>query len=233
MREGAKQRLAGTIVIVSLVVIFVPMIFEQQPPPPSGLPLDMPEEPEFAPRFEPESYLTPETSGIGGFSEEDTDILPLSLPDPAAGPESTQQEAITLLPPVVEAFDESRTPQPAPAPPPVSEAAPEPEPAPRTPPPSAPPVQPGTPVVPQPQTSERLGSWVIQVASLGTPEGASELESHLRIQGYSAFVEQAVVGGKRYYRVRVGPMLERDDAERTATMLREREQLDTLIQRYP
>lgn len=53
MREGAKRRLMGAVVVVALTVIFVPMLFEDevQAPPPAGSVL--PTAPDFASRFEP------------------------------------------------------------------------------------------------------------------------------------------------------------------------------------
>ncbi|MFD2112848.1 SPOR domain-containing protein [Thiorhodococcus fuscus] len=78
-----------------------------------------------------------------------------------------------------------------------------------------------------------MPSWVVQVASLGSIEKANGLASKLKNSGFSAFVEKAEVRGKIYYRVRVGPELDRANAERTAAMLRQQQKLDTLIQRYP
>lgn len=78
-----------------------------------------------------------------------------------------------------------------------------------------------------------MPSWVIQVASVATREGAGELESKLRAGGFSAFVEKAEVNGKIYYRVRVGPEVDRARAEQTAASLRTRFKLDTLIKNYP
>ncbi|WP_246237560.1 SPOR domain-containing protein [Caldichromatium japonicum] len=59
------------------------------------------------------------------------------------------------------------------------------------------------------------------------------MADRLKQSGFSAFVEQAEVSGKTYYRVRVGPDSDRAAAERTAAQLREQHKLDTLIQRYP
>jgi DedD protein len=59
------------------------------------------------------------------------------------------------------------------------------------------------------------------------------MQDKLRKAGYSAFVEQAEVRGKLFYRVRVGPEVDRANAERTAARLREQQKLDTLIQNYP
>jgi DedD protein len=41
------------------------------------------------------------------------------------------------------------------------------------------------------------------------------------------------VRGKLFYRVRVGPEVDRGGAERTAARLRDQHKLDTLIQNYP
>ncbi|MBN2885991.1 MAG: SPOR domain-containing protein [Chromatiaceae bacterium] len=213
MREGAKQRLAGAVVIVALVVIFVPMLIEQRPPPPPALPLDLPSEPTFAPRFESESYLTPETSGIGGLDEERISE-PLPLPQPEA--ERPGVIGMPSAPPPREAVSRTPTaplvdaPQESSAPPPMPRVTPAPAPKPKA-----------------------LGSWVVQVASLGAAGSAAELEADLRAKGYAAFVEEAEVSGKRFYRVRVGPMIERAEAERAAERLRDGQGLNPLIQRYP
>lgn len=212
MREGAKQRLAGAVVIVALVVIFVPMLIEQRPPPPA-LPLDLPAAPTFAPRFESESYLTPETSGIGGLDKERISE-PLPLPQPEterpgvigipSAPPPRERVARTPTAPLVD------SPQESSAPPPIPRVRPAPAPKPKA-----------------------LGSWVVQVASLGAAGSAAELEADLRAKGYSAFVEEAEVSGKRFYRVRIGPMIERAEAERTAERLRAGQGLNPLIQPYP
>jgi DedD protein len=76
-------------------------------------------------------------------------------------------------------------------------------------------------------------SWVIQVASVATTEAAAELVSKLRAGGFAAFEEKAEVNGKVYYRVRVGPELDRTRAEQTAARLRERHKVNTLITNYP
>jgi len=78
-----------------------------------------------------------------------------------------------------------------------------------------------------------MPSWVIQVASVATPEGAAELQGKLKTGGFPAFVEKAQVNGKLYYRVRVGPEVDRARAEQTAARLRERYKVATMIKNYP
>ncbi|WP_005224577.1 SPOR domain-containing protein [Marichromatium purpuratum] len=198
MREGAKRRLTGAVVIVALVVIFVPMLFEQPPlTPPEPIPTAIPEQPPFADRFRSESYLAP---------DEGVDEVIAPRPLPQVQPQAAFQAPREPVP------EPMRQPRPQSEPAPSLQARPEPR---------------------QQAPATQLPSWVVQVASLGTAAGAAELEARLRAAGYSAFVEQAEVNGKRYYRVRVGPEIDRADAERAATMLRDRQGLETLIQRYP
>ncbi|NKN33241.1 SPOR domain-containing protein [Marichromatium bheemlicum] len=198
MREGAKRRLTGAVVIVALVVIFVPMLFEQPPlTPPEPIPTAIPEQPPFAERFRSESYLGDPGEGANAVID--------SAPLPQVQPQTRFQPSYEPYEPVA----------------PVRQSPPQPTPP-----------APQAPASRQPATTQ-LPAWVVQVASLGTAAGAAELEARLRAAGYSAFVEQAEIDGKRYYRVRVGPEIERADAERAAARLRDRQGLDTLIQRYP
>jgi DedD protein len=76
-------------------------------------------------------------------------------------------------------------------------------------------------------------SWVVQVASLGSPDAAKGLQNRLRAKGFTAFVEEAMVNGKRYYRVRVGPEIERARADNLAARLQGEVETKPLVQRYP
>jgi len=78
-----------------------------------------------------------------------------------------------------------------------------------------------------------MPSWIVQVASVNTPEAGAELEKKLKGAGFSAFVEKAQVNGKTFYRVRVGPETDRAHADRTAERLRERFKFNTLVKTYP
>lgn len=147
----------------------------------------------------------------------------------AGGPDESMQPltAEDLTPPL---------PIPEPPPgvvpqPPVTAVEPEPEPAPE-PAPAAAPAEPAAPAGPKPVPAG-TASWVVQVASLGSPEAAKGLQDRLRAKGYTAFVEQATVNGKRYYRVRVGPEVERARADSLAAELRSETGNKPLVQRYP
>jgi DedD protein len=225
MREGAKQRLVGAVVIVALAVIFVPMLFEKESSDSEPAVQEaIPEAPRFDPDLKSEVFLGPEDSGIGGFDSGDaSESRPLALPPPGdLDPASVAG--------VAGEDSGAREPEPPEAdlePQPVGSAKPASEP--RSAPPPTPVLEPVAPRGPR----DGMPSWVVQVASLATPEAAAEMEAKLRKAGFSAFVEQAEVRGKLFYRVRVGPEVDRAGAERTAARLRDQQKLDTLIQNYP
>jgi DedD protein len=208
MQEGAKKRLVGAIVIVSLAVIFVPMLFEEEPvtalPP---LPAVVPEEPVVDDRFRSESFLTPADSGIGGFEQE-----AWVEPGATAVPLEEVTEPVYEAPAGEPVADSDEMP---PAPAPASPAAER------------------IPVAPAPMArDDGMPSYVTQVASLGTAASAQELAAKLQDEGYSAFVESAEVGGRTYYRVRVGPEVDRARADQTAAELG-RKYKGPFVQRYP
>ncbi|WP_295885489.1 SPOR domain-containing protein [uncultured Thiohalocapsa sp.] len=208
MDEGAKRRLVGAAVVVALMVIFVPMLVEQRESDGLGEPIVIPDEPEV------ETAAEPGEAGESGESMQpltaDDLTPPLPVPEPPAG--------AVPQPPVTAA-------EPEPVPEPVSEQAqtPRAEPA---------PTAPAAPAGPKPVPAG-TASWVVQVASLGSPEAAKGLQDRLRAKGYTAFVEQATVNGKRYYRVRVGPEVERARADSLAAELRSETGNKPLVQRYP
>jgi len=209
MDEAAKRRLAGAAVLVALAVIFVPMLVDDERPDGLGEPIVIPEPPEFDERFD-EPVAVPE------------DALEMGLPVPE--PPDSDTETAQLPAPPAPALAESSAP-PAPAPKPETKPQPPSESRPSQ--PQAPAVAGPKPVPPGTQ------SWVIQVASLGSPEAARGLQDELRGKGYPAFVEQARVNGKLYYRVRVGPEIDRSRADGIARRLANETGAEPLVQRYP
>jgi DedD protein len=213
MREGAKQRLIGAVVVVALAVIFVPMLFEREsldtlPP----IQESMPRAPTLAPNLKTEVFLSPQDSGAGGSDPAvGTVSQPLALP-PAADLGSAAGQA-SLSRPAPAARAVGAKPESTAGKSTKAGATPE-SAAPRG-------------------ANGGMPSWVIQVASVPTAEAAAELEARLRSTGFAAFVEKADVNGKVYYRVRVGPELDRARAEQIAARLRERHRVNTLITNYP
>ncbi|NEX20537.1 hypothetical protein G3480_09475 [Thiorhodococcus mannitoliphagus] len=240
MREGAKRRLVGAVVIVALAVIFVPMLFEDESLAPPLSQALLPDEPGFDTPFEADLDIPlSDQSGEDSVTDLGAESAPLDLPPPDSLPrpetdfdglqpgqigntdvpepapaESASRASSTERPaaPAVTAAPERAAPTPR--------AKPEPKPA-------------APPVPPPPPPAEGVPSWVVQVASLGSSASATNLADKLKAAGFTAFVEKAEVRGKTFYRVRVGPEVNRDAAERAAAMLRQQQKLDTLIQRYP
>ncbi len=64
------------------------------------------------------------------------------------------------------------------------------------------------------------GDWVVQVASLTNVAGAERLVEELRGQGFSASITHSQVEVKAYYRVRLGPLANRREADAMAESLR-------------
>jgi DedD protein len=210
MEEGSKRRLVGTAVVVLLLVIFLPMLLEEEPRNPvPDEELEIPP----TPAFERDVDSTPAPPPAETFALPSTPQLPPAEPsavDPiSAEPAASNRES---LPP--------QEPTPEPESKPVARSAPEPAPEPE----------------PAPRPERAVGdgaSWVIQVASLSERKRAETLERELRSKGFPAFVEKAVVGGKTYHRVRVGPEISRKEAEAMAVAVREETGHKGQVQAYP
>lgn len=96
----------------------------------------------------------------------------------------------------------------------------------------APPVAPAVPADPKPVPAGTR-AWVVQVASVNTRDGADKMQRDLRAKGYTAFVEEAVVNGKTYYRVRVGPEVDRKRADGVAKRIEATTGKKPMVQSYP
>ncbi|MEY6433559.1 SPOR domain-containing protein [Thioalkalicoccus limnaeus] len=209
MTEAAKKRLIGAVALVVLMVIFVPMLFEDADHPAERDPafgLDGAERRpvDSAPPVETFPPLgTPIDEGELALSEDE--MIPFEMGEPA-------DEAPPLVP-ISPTEPRSPTPsvtQPA-APPAVAQPSPATQPSPpRT---TAQPAPPAT-TTSAPPAAPRSGTYVVQVAAVSTAERASVLEQELRQKGFRPFIERAVVEGRTWYRVRVGPENDRSQAAR-------------------
>jgi DedD protein len=70
------------------------------------------------------------------------------------------------------------------------------------------------------------------VASLTERAKADAMAGNLKSKGFPAFVEEAEVNGRTYYRVRVGPRKERKDIDALAASVRDKTGQSGQIQRY-
>ncbi|MGB5734428.1 MAG: SPOR domain-containing protein [Thiohalocapsa sp.] len=226
MDEGAKRRLVGAAVVVALAVIFVPMLLNDKEEGGLGEPIVIPDAPEFdAGSAGTEDGTTGDTAG------DMTPALPRPEPptsDFSQGADSEMAPRLPVPEPVVEPAREA-TERSTPRAQTRTEASSQPSadaravPPARRPPPAA--------IGPKP-VPEGAAAWVIQVASLGSAASAENLRDELRGKGYPAFVEQARVNGKLYYRVRVGPETNRGRADGVAAKLQRETGNKPLVQSY-
>lgn len=221
MDEAGKRRLAGAAVLVALAVIFVPMLIDDEQDEDLGEPIVIPEPPKF----------DTELDDLVGPSMDRLDEAP-PLPESAVSDEPPPLP--TPPPPDAE--------EPAPAPAPEVAPAPEPAPAPAPEPAAEPEQQVADEPAPAAQEAAVAGprsvppgtqAWVVQVASLRSPEAARELQDRLRADGFPAFIEQARVGGQLYHRVRIGPEVNRAQADAIAQRVASEVNSDPLVQSYP
>jgi DedD protein len=220
MDEGAKRRLVGAAVLVALAVIFVPMLLDDKGADDDlGEPIVIPDAPAFdSAEDDAGDDLTPllpspesPTAGIDQGAEpvDRGASLPTPLPPSQSGA-SSQSEA-----------QSAAQARPRQAPPSHSQAAGQAAGQ------AARPAAAGPKPVPA-----GSAAWVVQVASLGSSAAATKLQNELRGQGYPAFVEQATVNGRLYFRVRIGPETNRDKANGVAAKLQRETVHKPLVQTY-
>lgn len=63
------------------------------------------------------------------------------------------------------------------------------------------------------KTNPALSAWAVQVAAFGEKDKALALQEKLLASNFSAFTEQSGKAGKTIYRVKVGPELQRENAD--------------------
>jgi len=142
-----------------------------------------------------------------------------AFPAPDAIPAEPEESIVLADPePEPEPADETRLEEPSTPVQPVSQ----PEPL------SPPPAPEEKPLKPGP-----LGSWVLQAGSFSSEQNALRLRDKLREAGFVTQVEKARIGGKSHYRVRVGPFLERTDAEKSRKQLLDKFTIKGRVLSYP
>ncbi|TDR16842.1 SPOR domain-containing protein [Marinicella litoralis] len=75
--------------------------------------------------------------------------------------------------------------------------------------------------------------WVIQLGSFSEKSNAIELRNKVSAAGFRGFVDVIVNSqGKSFYRLRVGPLMEKIDAEKTKSEIQSKLKLDGLIKNH-
>jgi len=202
-----KRRLIGATVLISLAIIFLPMILEHEPlMVDRGEMTPIPEAPDD--KFK--------SSLIRDEVLEEKSSVAANQGSPAASRVTTEKAApaveITPATPVTSEAVAATKPEPVKQPPkPVEKPTPAPE-----------------------QAKPGPSAWVIQVGSFSNQENAKKLVQRLRKAVLDTLDPQpAVVNGKQLYRVKVGPELDKRNAEKLLPKVKQVAGLQGTVIRYP
>lgn len=75
-------------------------------------------------------------------------------------------------------------------------------------------------------------AWIVQIVSLTNSRRALELRDKLKKLAFPAFVEEITKDGKKFYRVRIGPELKRNEAEALQQKIKKKMKLEGKVMRY-
>ncbi|MFZ5600982.1 MAG: SPOR domain-containing protein [Pseudomonadota bacterium] len=222
MEQNLKQRLVGALVLISLAVIFLPLVFDGQQQ-----------------RIDTTQYAIPEQPAL---TLKAVDIEPLEQ-------QAAEELAVvnTITQQKQEQEEQAATQMPAdattniPAAQPQSPVAPAPAPA-------TPTTQPVSPVAtyieqekkidqalqnaPPGQTVDLAEAWIIQVGAFSSQPNADGLRDKLKANGYPAFVKPVKVASGSLFKVYVGPEIRRHRVDQQKLELEQKYQLKALILKY-
>ncbi|MFW5824325.1 MAG: SPOR domain-containing protein [Marinobacter sp.] len=239
--SGLKQRIIGALVLISLAVIFVPMMFDQPHDEREVRSLDIPEEPPFPEVSVPEEGGR--TDEVPDYRVEEVEPAPAPevVEDPAMGTQPTEaapppEQQVPLVgegqPEAGEASAEARQPETAGQPADdeagedlsAGDQASDEEPA-----ESEPEGDGGNESADFERSLE--GAWVLQLGSFGDEENARRLRDRVRDEGYGAHLQEFERGDQRLVRVFSGPFTEKAEAEKAKKALDEAFGVQSLVTR--
>ena len=204
--DGLKQRIIGALVLVSLAVIFVPMMFDEPHSERESTSINIPEEPPF-PEVEAPDPQIADAPDYRLEESADGEQQPV-VPEPSFE-EPPQQISETAAPeptPTVKepAVAEQATTKPEPADPVGEKDSAE-------------------------FTRSLEGAWVVQLGSFGSAENARNLRNEVREKGYNSHLQQVTRGEAELTRVFSGPFAEKAEAEKAKQVLDKAFGLNSLV----
>jgi DedD protein len=203
MDRRVKERLVGASILVLLIILIVPELLSGPAPVPA---------PPLSPMrpAEPGRSVTLDLKTSRAQNVAAPTLDPIAAPAPAAPsamPNSAAPSAATpgaAMPGATvpsAAMPSAATPAPAAAP--VENPQPHP-----------------TSVAAAGKPATAGHAWAVQVGSFGSHENADKLARQLKTQGFAVYVSPGGSGNSLRYRVRVGPMADREAAAQTAAKLK-------------
>lgn len=219
--DGLKQRIIGALVLISLAVIFVPMVFDEPHSKRTSTSINIPEEPPFPEVDAPES----DTASPPAYQQKSD-----TSGEPASGNQGFR---------ILEGDQQAAAPEDKPEMSSQRDAAPAGEP------PASPEVSASSEITGSPETTEEPsgtaqqskpefarsleGAWVVQLGSFGNGDNARRLRDKVRDKGYSSHLQEVVRGDTRLTRVFSGPFAEKARAEAAKRELDEAFSLNSLV----
>jgi DedD protein len=219
--NGLKQRIIGALVLISLAVIFVPMLFDEPHTDRTSRVIDLPEEPDFpqvnvdppktqqqrqtesSPSYRLEEGATDEGDGASGAmtSTVTSESVPTTNGQTAARDKSTSTSAPA-----------ESSPEPV-QPPTQSEPKTTTDTATVGAPDSGSEVPESAPKEEAEEFGESLkGAWLVQLGSFGNNDNAQRLRDNVRELGYAAHTQSIKRGDKTLTRVFSGPYADKAKA---------------------
>ena len=94
--------------------------------------------------------------------------------------------------------------------------------------------KPSIPKPPKKAPVKALTSWVVQVGSFSDQKNADALATTLKKAGFTAFVDPGTSNKTEIYRVRIGPELSKEKADKLAVVVKEKQKLTkAIVVQYP
>jgi DedD protein len=184
-----KHRIVGAIILVSLAVIFIPMILDEREPPVKA---------DAVAEIPARRAATPAEPAAG-----ETKVVVARLDGAAANP-PTAPAPESSDPPAAEpasAAPAAKTRSPSSAPPAAETAAAQ----------GASAAQSAAQQKPLAKPAAK-GGWVVQVGAFADFDNVVRLRDQLRRHGHAVSTEDVVQGGKKLVRLQVGPFADREAA---------------------
>jgi len=204
--DGLKQRIIGALVLVSLAVIFVPMMFDEPHSERESTTIKIPEEPPFPEVDAPE----PELSDAPAYRLEENDSP------------GDQQPAMDEPVPDADVVGDAPEPETAP----VEQAGSQNQQSPASEPETEEPVAEEDSAE---YTRSLEGAWVVQLGSFGSGDNARRLRDKVREKGYNSHLQEVTRGDNELTRVFSGPFAEKAEAERAKQVLDKAFGLNSLV----
>ncbi|ADC71838.1 Sporulation domain protein [Thioalkalivibrio sp. K90mix] len=89
------------------------------------------------------------------------------------------------------------------------------------------------PVRQAPESRAIDAGWAVQVGSYRDGDNAREEEARLRDAGLPAFIDESEAEGRSIYRVKVGPVAQRDEAQKLGDQLKDELDITGIVVTFP